>query len=606
MIRRGVVWLVLFLIVLAGCRSGGPENGTPHAAISPATASPFLPGTPDPLASWVQYINPRQRFSLRHPSDLQVLAEDPSGSIGWIGPRIQYAITTSNPLDCRGDCPEVDSVDANAQVAGRTATRFFGSVGSIGGRTPQQYLSYTFWIDDQYYTFTVFALKNGEAKDQVDIIWPLAEEDQRLFEQIVSTLEFGEVNAAAPTSGPATIPGTPAGAKAPPGSMAHLRPGTPLTMKNITMIDALNGWGIGGLKDNDEHILRTQDGGATWLDVTPAEQAGPAGAKRKQALGFFRGSQRAWVAYWGGNPAPAAPRMWFTTDSGVTWTASSPLDGSGMGQDYTPEYLDFPDSVHGWLMVANSPAGDRLPASLFHSEDGGLHWARIFDPFQAQGSDLHTCCRVGMLFFDAYTGLIAHRNASNSQLQLYWSRDSGQSWWPQELPPADPVLFGRATCSLAGLGLQAPNNPAVAVACRDPSAPANPIQAFFYATQDGGQSWSSQPLSSPTGEEPPGQPTSQDIQLVFISPDNGWAALHIGYANSTGGQPESRTFLYQTADGGKTWEPRATLYWSGQFSFVTSLVGWAVATSDDQVALVKTTDEGQTWRVLEPKMGPQR
>jgi hypothetical protein len=92
--------------------------------------------------------------------------------------------------------------------------------------------------------------------------------------------------------------------------------------------------------------------------------------------------------------------------------------------------------------------------------------------------------------------------------------------------------------------------------------------------------------------------------LVFISPDNGWAILHDGYTKNAGGQSESRTHIYQTGDGGKTWEPRATVYWSGQFSFVSPLVGWAVATSGDQVALVKTIDGGQMWKVLEPKLGP--
>jgi photosystem II stability/assembly factor-like uncharacterized protein len=598
--KRGAAWLVLFSMVLAGCRGRGPEQGTPHAAISPAAGGSPGPGTPDPLAGWVAYINPQQRFALRHPPDLHVQAEDPSGSVGWIGPRIQFAVTAANPLDCRGDCPQVDSVDANAQAAGRTATRFFGSIGSLGGRTPQQYLSYTFWIDDQYYTFTVFALKNGEAKDRMDIIWPLADEDRRLFEQIVSTLEFGPVSATAPAAGPA---GAAAGTASPPGTLERLPPGTPLTMSSIAMLDALNGWGIGGRQEEDEHILRTQDGGATWLDISPPEQRGGSGALRKQAVGLFRSPQRAWAAYWGGSPALAAPRMWSTTDSGVTWTASPPLDGSGLGADFTPEFLDFPDAEHGWLLVRHAPGGGRQEAFLFHSEDGGLHWARIFDPFQAQGSDLHTCCQVGMRFFDAFTGLIAQRDRSDPRLVLYWSRDGGQSWFPQKLPPADPALSERASCTIAGLGLPAPNSPTVAVACRDPAA-ANPLQAFFYTTRDGGQSWSPHPLPAPPGETPSSASSTPDIQLIFISPDNGWEALELGYAKSVGGQPETRTYLFQTADGGKSWAPRAALYWSGQFSFITAQVGWAVATAGNQVALVKTVDGGQTWKVLEPKMGP--
>jgi photosystem II stability/assembly factor-like uncharacterized protein len=44
--------------------------------------------------------------------------------------------------------------------------------------------------------------------------------------------------------------------------------------------------------------------------------------------------------------------------------------------------------------------------------------------------------------------------------------------------------------------------------------------------------------------------------------------------------------------------------WLGQFSFVDEMRGWAVARSADASALVRTTDGGRTWELLEPIVSP--
>lgn len=73
--------------------------------------------------------------------------------------------------------------------------------------------------------------------------------------------------------------------------------------------------------------------------------------------------------------------------------------------------------------------------------------------------------------------------------------------------------------------------------------------------------------------------------MLFINPDVGWAL----------GKD-----IYQTADGGQTWTKMSTVQWEGQFSFVSEQLGWAVARSGKEYALVQTEDGGKTWDIIDP------
>ena len=55
--------------------------------------------------------------------------------------------------------------------------------------------------------------------------------------------------------------------------IAHLDPDTLILVTHIQMISQERGWGIGGLDGASDHVFRTNDGGQTWIDVTPPEPA---------------------------------------------------------------------------------------------------------------------------------------------------------------------------------------------------------------------------------------------------------------------------------------------------------------------------------------------
>jgi photosystem II stability/assembly factor-like uncharacterized protein len=106
-------------------------------------------------------------------------------------------------------------------------------------------------------------------------------------------------------------------------------------------------------------------------------------------------------------------------------------------------------------------------------------------------------------------------------------------------------------------------------------------QDYLYRTSDGGKTW--QTNSYPGGD------------LSFFSPQWGLAL--------------NQDLIQVTTDGGQHWTIKSQgITWNGQFSFVDTSLGWAVATNASAVALVKTVSSNGnwdgTWDIIRPQVGP--
>jgi photosystem II stability/assembly factor-like uncharacterized protein len=57
---------------------------------------------------------------------------------------------------------------------------------------------------------------------------------------------------------------------------------------------------------------------------------------------------------------------------------------------------------------------------------------------------------------------------------------------------------------------------------------------------------------------------------------------------------------YRSTDSGVSWTKIKIVNWDGQYSFMDPSRGWAVATTEDEIALVATSDGGRTWHIIQP------
>ncbi len=383
----------------------------------------------------------------------------------------------------------------------------------------------------------------------------------------------------APTETPTVIPPTPTATSLPANSIQKFPSGQDFNVTSIDMIDATSGWAIGGLGTLGDHVLFTTDGGSSWKDVTPPETE-PLSGTQKTALGFFQDAKTAWVTYAisGGTPVPAQVVVWRSSDGGISWQASQPLDLTGLSEIYVPSDIQILADQNGWLLVHVGVGMMHDYVVLYHTTDGGASWKRVIDPYTDGG--IQSCSKTAMLFTDATHGwLTGDCHGVKGGVLLFNSTDAGLTWKEVTLPdPAeaanlfedmnnacgsyDPFSFGNDLGHLS-------------VTCTNFSSQQTTNSYYIYTTQDGGSTW--------TGAAYPG------IALYFFSANTGWALA---------------SKIQLTTDGGVTWKPVSDITWTPQMDFVSEQIGWAVARSINAIALVKTDNGGARWTELTPSVGP--
>jgi len=362
-----------------------------------------------------------------------------------------------------------------------------------------------------------------------------------------------------PVEPPTEVPPTPyPDTPAPPTINAPIVEAPALV--EIQFLNELDGWGV-----TETQIVRSNDGGVTWYNVTPPDVAETGSTVEK----FILDKDHAWVQKPDFNNFPNNGLLYRTTDGGLTWTISStPFSGGD---------LSFVDVNNGWMLAdlgvgagsnavavfqttdsgatwtqtySNDPntpgAGNSLPLGgiksdlvplnvqtawvsgvtyssgtvyLFRTDDGGHNWTQVNLELPAGAENFELDIdKDQMQFVTATSGFLAVRMAGNStQTAVYTTNDAGNTWTltPTSIPNAGASDFISAEEAVIYNGQQ------------------------FYVTRDAAHTWTTISPNIVFGDS--------FAKMDFVNPNIGWVITF----DST----NNHRSLYRTDDGCATWSP---------------------------------------------------
>lgn len=383
----------------------------------------------------------------------------------------------------------------------------------------------------------------------------------------------------------------------------------------LDFTDARHGWlyGMQWVEEGDEDwqltegLWRTSDGGHTWAKVharlpfqgtdDSADETCPDETPWQIA---FANQQDGWLTASSCAAIGSAPRVWRTTDGGLTWTpAALPAPPGGWriasdtssGVDVGITWITGSAGRTELLVAVKGPAGLDIETSV----DGGQSWhlaSRVasalgyghiwFEPVNAghwvvsapgevmRTSDAGRTWRV-IRFNSTLTGgpfwftSVNKGYARGSADVTLATSDGGRTWGTGGTPPPPLPVSGPVVTAVQEV------SPTSAIA----SGPAG-----LQASGDGGRTWT--PLSSVPGPHPLGL-------AQFLNPSTGFVMDHFGRQ------------LWRTTDGGDSWtlipEPphvRAdhVQFWTPADGTVTTR-GIAASTG-----VYLTATDGRSWRPL--------
>ena len=148
----------------------------------------------------------------------------------------------------------------------------------------------------------------------------------------------------------------------------------------VHMFDATTGVSLGDPTNGYFEILRTTDGGVTWVRVPQANMPAPLANEYGLARSFFALGNTIWAGM--GSAVDSDPvRVLKSTDGGVTWTASPVTTLLG-----SVSRLAFKDALNGIAYNVKVVSGAVTAVNVIRTSDGGATWSPITPINAATGS----------------------------------------------------------------------------------------------------------------------------------------------------------------------------------------------------------------------------
>jgi photosystem II stability/assembly factor-like uncharacterized protein len=330
----------------------------------------------------------------------------------------------------------------------------------------------------------------------------------------------------------------------------------------IHMLDTVNGWGV-----TETQIVRTNDGGVTWYNVTPPGMTETGYMVASQSE--FLDTTHAWLQVADPNNYPNGGTMYRTADGGLTWSTTATPFSTGS--------ISFLDANNGWLMADLGVGAGSMAVSVFQTADGGVTWSRTYtnDPNLEGAADSLPMggLRYGIAPLNMQTAWIYGVTYSSGTAYLYQTDDAGATW---ALVSLDLSAEARAAeLSVDKFELFEDMQGMLILRISGPK-----IRMLVYTTNDAGKSWT--PASGTVAEG-----NFSDIvsthEAVFYGADQ----FHI------------------TQDAGATWTAVSPDIVFGDsmtaMEFATTSIGWVIITDPSgHHTLYRTENGGANWFPIIP------
>lgn len=362
--------------------------------------------------------------------------------------------------------------------------------------------------------------------------------------------------AATPTEVPPTpFPDTPA-----PPALDAPRVESPLLLE-IQFLNELDAWGI-----TETEIVRTNDGGITWYDVTP-EDLTETGASVET---FLLDKDHVWVQKPDFNNFPKNGLLYHTADGGLTWAISStPFSGGD---------LSFIDENRGWMLADLGVGAGSNAVAVFQTGDGGATWVQTYtnDPNNPESGDSLPLggIKADLVPLNMQTAWVGGVVYAPGTLYLYRTEDGGRSWSPVALELPAGAENSELSIENDQMRFVSAEDGFLVLRISDES-----IRSAVYTTSDGGNTWTLTPTLIP-----------ESGMADFLSAEE--MILYNGEQ------------FYVTRDAAQTWttvSPDIVFGDAfGTMDFVNPPSGWVVTIVDEQHSLYRTHDGGTTWLPVSP------
>lgn len=328
----------------------------------------------------------------------------------------------------------------------------------------------------------------------------------------------------------------------------------PDTVDYVKFFDVNNGLAISEAK----YLCRTQDGGNTWVDITPDTT----GRISERAV-FFIDKNNGWVSIGDFDRATQDSgeyrgEIFITHDGGEKWNKSNVENLMG------PQ-MYFIDKDNGWILDHRGAGMMHEEVAMLRTTDGGLTWETVnqADPQNEKPGDMpFSGDKSGFTFLNKDTGFLTGYTPVDNSVYLFKTQDGGKTWQDYSFAVGKELEGGQYN-----------SYPPVFFDDKNGLLPVGNGEIFAaYTTADGGKTWEDPSLLDAS---------AYDSKMNFLDMNN-WLIADTGY-------------IYVTTDGGKTWtktEPNMDIADATEIDFVSLKRGYMVMDN----RLYVSDDGGQTWK----------